>query len=430
MNELKVTFYLKKNETRADGIAPVLGRIRIGKSMVQFSAKVYIQEKLWDVKSGRAKGKSKAALNANAELDKLCVAIHSAYKDLQLKSDNVLAIDVKNAFQGIASEQDTLVKHYEHLNEKFYKKVGVNRSIDTYKRYCVALNHLKNFLQKKYKVRDMAFQSLNPTFVKAFDLYLRADLKMTCNTIVNIMARLHLVIKSAMDNGLIKQDPFMDYKYLTEPLVAKCLSEEEFNQILTTPLPKDNMNLVRDVFIFSCMTGLAFSDLRNLTPENMKQAEDGVWWIHTARKKTGTPCHIPLMELPLQLIKKYCGISDQGRLFPMLSCSKTNINLKKIAKYCGIERCLTFHQARHNFGSLITLSQGVPLESVCKMMGHKDISTTQLYAKLTHQKVNEDIKRISTSIKAKYEIPEWNRDSDNVKNIHYGQREQNNQYSD
>ena len=131
MNELKVTFYLKKNETRADGIAPVLGRIRIGKSMVQFSAKVYIQEKLWDVKSGRAKGKSKAALNANAELDKLCVAIHSAYKDLQLKSDNVLAIDVKNAFQGIASEQDTLVKHYEHLNEKFYKKVGVNRSIDT-----------------------------------------------------------------------------------------------------------------------------------------------------------------------------------------------------------------------------------------------------------------------------------------------------------
>ena len=352
MNELKVTFYLKKNETRADGTVPVLGRIRIGTSMVQFSAKVYLQEKLWDVKSGRAKGKSKAALNTNAELDKLCVTIHSAYKDLQLKSDNVLAVDVKNAFQGIASEQDMLVKHYEHLNEKFYKKVGVNRSIDTYKRYCVALNHLKNFLQKKYKVRDMAFQSLNPTFVKAFDLYLRADLKMTCNTIVNIMARLHLVIKSAMDNGLIKQDPFMDYKYLTEPLVAKCLSEKEFNLILTTPLPKDNMNLVRDVFIFSCMTGLAFSDLRNLTPENMKQAEDGVWWIHTARKKTGTPCHIPLMELPLQLIKKYCGISDQGKLFPMLSCSKTNINLKKIAKHCGIERCLTFHCSRHNELSL------------------------------------------------------------------------------
>lgn len=213
---------------------------------------------MWDVKSGRAKGKSKAATNVNAELDNLCVAIHSAYKELQLKSDNVLALDVKNAFQGIATEQDTLVKHYEYLNEKFYKNVGVNRSVDTYKRYCVALNHLKKFLHKKYKVRDMAFQALNSTFVKSFDLYLRADLGFSNHTIVNIMARLHLVIKSAMDNGLIRQDPFIDYEYISQPLVARCLSEEEFNLILKTPLPKDNMNLVRDVFIFSCMTGLAF----------------------------------------------------------------------------------------------------------------------------------------------------------------------------
>ena len=408
MNELKVTFYLKKNETRADGTVPILGRIRIGMSMVQFSAKVYVQEKLWDVKSGRAKGKSKAAQNANAELEKLCVVIHSAYKELKLKSDNVLAVDVKNSFQGIASEQDTLVKHYEHLNDKFYQKVGVSRSIDTYKRYCVALNHLKNFLQKKYNVRDMAFQSLNPTFVKAFDLYLRSDLQMASNTIVSIVARLHLVIKSAMDNGLIRQDPFMDYKYVTEPLVAKCLSEKEFNLILTTPLPKDNMNLVRDVFIFSCMTGLAFSDLRNLTPDNMKQAEDGVWWIHTARKKTGTPCHIPLMELPLQLIEKYRGISDKGRLFPMLSCSKTNINLKKIARICGIERCLTFHQARHTYASLITLSQGVPMDTVRELLGHRSWKSTRIYAHLTQEKIGADMGDLQFRIREKFILSDNN----------------------
>lgn len=402
MKELKVTFYLKKNETRADGTVPVLGRIRIGSSMVQFSAKVNVTEKLWDVKSGRAKGKSKAATNVNAELDNLCVAIHSAYKELQLKSDNVLALDVKNAFQGIATEQDTLVKHYEYLNEKFYKNVGVNRSVDTYKRYCVALNHLKKFLHKKYKVRDMAFQALNSTFVKSFDLYLRADLGFSNHTIVNIMARLHLVIKSAMDNGLIRQDPFIDYEYISQPLVARCLSEEEFNLILKTPLPKDNMNLVRDVFIFSCMTGLAFSDLRNLTPEHLKQAEDGVWWIHTARKKTGTPCHIPLMELPLQLIKKYKGISDKGRLFPMLSCSKTNINLKKIAKICGIERCLTFHQARHTYASLITLSQGVPMDTVRELLGHRDWRSTRIYAHLTQKKIGDDMVNLQSQIEGKF----------------------------
>lgn len=402
MKELKVTFYLKKNETRADGTVPVLGRIRIGSSMVQFSAKVNVSEKLWDVKSGRAKGKSKAATNVNAELDNLCVAIHSAYKELQLKSDNVLALDVKNAFQGIATEQDTLVKHYEYLNEKFYKNVGVNRSVDTYKRYCVALNHLKKFLHKKYKVRDMAFQALNSTFVKSFDLYLRADLGFSNHTIVNIMARLHLVIKSAMDNGFIRQDPFIDYEYISQPLVARCLSEEEFNLILKTPLPKDNMNLVRDVFIFSCMTGLAFSDLRNLTPEHLKQAEDGVWWIHTARKKTGTPCHIPLMELPLQLIKKYKGISDKGRLFPMLSCSKTNINLKKIAKICGIERCLTFHQARHTYASLITLSQGVPMDTVRELLGHRDWRSTRIYAHLTQEKIGDDMVNLQSKIEGKF----------------------------
>ena len=402
MKELKVTFYLKKNETRADGTVPVLGRIRIGSSMVQFSAKVNVTEKLWDVKSGRAKGKSKAATNVNAELDNLCVAIHSAYKELQLKSDNVLALDVKNAFQGIATEQDTLVKHYEYLNEKFYKNVGVNRSVDTYKRYCVALNHLKKFLHKKYKVRDMAFQALNSTFVKSFDLYLRADLGFSNHTIINIMARLHLVIKSAMDNGLIRQDPFIGYEYISQPLVARCLSEEEFNLILKTPLPKDNMNLVRDVFIFSCMTGLAFSDLRNLTPEHLKQAEDGVWWIHTARKKTGTPCHIPLMELPLQLIKKYKGISDKGRLFPMLSCSKTNINLKKIAKICGIERCLTFHQARHTYASLITLSQGVPMDTVRELLGHRDWRSTRIYAHLTQKKIGDDMVNLQSKIEGKF----------------------------
>lgn len=402
MNELKVTFYLKKNETRADGTVPVLGRIRIDKSMVQFSAKVYVQEKLWDIQSGRAKGKSKAAVNANTELDKLCVAIHSAYKDLKLKNDNVLAVDVKNTFQGIASEQDTLVKHYEYLNEKFYKKVGVNRSIDTYKRYCIALNHLKNFLQKKYKVNDMSFQALNPTFVKAFDLYLRADLKMANYTIVSIVARLHLVIKSAMDNGLIRQDPFTDYKYVTEPLVARYLSEKEFNLILKTPLPKDNMNLVRDVFVFSCMTGLAFSDLRNLTPKHLRQAEDGMWWIHTARKKTGTPCHIPLMELPLQLIRKYDGISDKGRLFPMLSCSKTNINLKKIAKICGIDRCITFHQARHTYASLITLSQGVPMDTVRELLGHRDWRSTRIYAHLTQEKIGTDMSDLQVRIGEKF----------------------------
>ena len=275
MNELKVTFYLKKNEKRADGTVPVLGRIRIGKSMVQFSTKIYVIPYLWDVKSGRAVGKSKPATATNKELDRISLDIHSAYKDLMAKKENVSAVDVKNAFQGISFEQETLVSYYGKFNENFFKKVGVNRKLETYKRYCVALNHLKDFLRIRYNVKDMPFQSLTPSFVSSYDLYLRADLKMSHNTIVNIVANLRSVIKSALNDGLLRQDPFIGYTFEYSQTVPRFLSEKELKLMMKTSLPKSNLNLVRDVFLFSAFTGISFSDIRNLTEKNLAQAEDG-----------------------------------------------------------------------------------------------------------------------------------------------------------
>ena len=406
MNELKVTFYLKKNEERADGTVPVLGRIRIGKSMVQFSTKVYVVPNLWDVKSGRAVGKSKPATATNKELGRISLDIHSAYKDLLTKKENVSAVDVKNTFQGISSEQETLVSYYGKFNENFFKKVAINRKLETYKRYCVALNHLKDFLRIRYNVKDMPFQSLTPSFVSSYDLYLRADLKMSHNTIVNIVANLRSVIKSALNDGLLRQDPFIGYTFEYSQTVPRFLSEKELKLMMRTPLPKSNLNLVRDVFLFSVFTGISFSDIRNLTEKNLAQAEDGTWWIHSARQKTGTPFHVPLLELPLELIEKYRGITKNGRLFPMLSCSKTNINLKKIAAICGINRWVTFHVARHTYASVITLSQGVPLDTVRELMGHRDWRATRIYAHLTYDKVNEDMGRLQKRITDKFKLAE------------------------
>ena len=430
MEELKVMFYLKKNEERADGTVPILGRIRIGKSMVQFSTKVYVIPSLWDVKSGRAVGKSKSAAATNKELDRITLDIHSAYKDLLAKKETVSALEVKNAFQGVSSEQETIVSFYVKCNERFYEKVGTNRKMETYKRYGVALNHLKDFLRQKYHVKDMPFQALTPSFVSSFDLYLRADLKMALGTVNNIIGRLRSVIKSALNDGLLRKDPFNGYTFDYPQIVPKFLSEKELEQIMNTPLPKPNLNLVRDVFLsekeleqmmntplpkpnlnlvrdvflFSAFTGIAFSDIRNLTRKNLSKAEDGIWWIHSARRKTGTPFHIPLLDLPLELIDKYRGIAPNGRLFPMLSCSKTNINLKKIASICGIERRVTFHQARHTYASVITLSQGVPLDTVRELMGHRDWRATQIYAHLTNDKVSEDMGRLQESIGNKFEL--------------------------
>lgn len=404
MTEVKVSFYLKRNEEKADGTVPVLGRIRIGKSMVQFSAKVSISVSLWDTKSGRATGKTKTALSVNASLNKISVAIHSAYKELSFHKDNVLALDVKNAFQGIASEQDTLVSYFETHNENFKKSVGVNRAEGTYKRFLTSLGHLKRFMRKKYNISDIPFQALTPSFVTDYDYYLRVDLRLASGTINNTIVPLRRIVKIAINNGLLRNDPFIDYKYITTPIIPKSLTAEELNILIKAKLSRPNLNFIRDMFLFSSFTGIAFSDMRNLTAKNLSTAEDGVQWVHFKRKKTGAPCHIPLLEIPLQLIDKYRGLAKDGKLFPMISCSKTNIYLKRIAKECAIDKPITFHQARHCYASVVTLSQGVPLETVGELLGHTDWRATRIYAQVSNEKIEEDMQLLNQRLSGKFHL--------------------------
>lgn len=404
MQEVKVSFYLKRNEEKADGTAPILGRIRIGKSMVEFSAKVSVPVSLWDTKSGRAIGKSKPALAVNTSLNKISVAIHSAYKDLLAKKENVSALEVKNAFRGIASEQDTLIKYFEAHNEKFLNNVGINRAEGTYKRFLTSLGHLKRFMRKKYNITDIPFQALTPSFVADYDYYLRVELGFACGTVTNTIVHLRRIVKIALNNGLLRNDPFVDYEYITQPIVPKSLTADELKILIKAKLSRPNLNFIRDMFLFSSFTGVAFSDMRNLTEKNLYTAEDGVQWVHLKRKETGAPCHIPLLEIPLQLIKKYKGIAKENKLFPTISCSKTNIYLKRIAKECGIDKRVTFHMARHCYASVVTLSQGVPLETVGELLGHTDWRATRIYAQVSNDKIGEDMQLLNKRLLGRYDF--------------------------
>ena len=385
-----------------------MGRITIGKSMVQFSAKCSVQVSLCDTKSARATGKSKAATELNRALDQTTLSIHSHCKGLLAKKEKVSAEEVKNAFQGIASGQETLIGYCDKYDKMLAARVGVNITLESYKRYGISFNHVKRFLRTKYNLSDISFQALDYSFIEAFDFYLRVQLKFKPNTII---------VKRALNDGIITRNPFIGFSLEGEPLQPKSITGQELNKIMTTPLDSPNRYLVRDMFLFSVFTGIAFSDIRNLTYNNLMQAEDGVWWIHSKRRKTGTEFHVPLLELPLQIIEKYRGLNKNGKMFVILSCSKTNGNLKKIAKICGIKRNITFHMARHNFGTLITLSQGVPLETVSRMMGQLGIKTTQLYAKLTNQKVNEDMKLLSGNMADKFKIYEDKQMPVEVRNV-------------
>lgn len=403
-NELKVSFYLKRNEVKSDGTVPITGRITVGKSMVQFSAKCSVQVSLWDTQSGRATGKSKTATELNRALEKINLSIHTHYKELLAKKEKPTAVEVKNAFQGIASEQETLISSCDKYESMLSQRVGVTITLESYKRYGISFNHLKRFLREKYNVVDMPFQMLDYSFIESYDFYLRVQLKFKPNTIVGIIGHLKIIVRRAVNEGILSRNPFVGFSIEAEPLKPKSITRQELRKIMNTPLDSPNRYLVRDMFLFSVFTGIALSDIRNLTYDNLVRAEDGVWWIHSKRQKTGTDFHVPLLELPLQIIEKYRGLNKNGKMFVMLSCSKTNGNLKKITKMCGIERNITFHMARHSYASLITLSQGVPMETVSRMLGHRDLRATRIYAEVSNDKINSDMRKLEKRIENRYHL--------------------------
>lgn len=401
---LKVHFYLRKTDEKKNGECPVIGKITIGKDVAQFSAKVTAKASLWDIVSGRLTGKSKHATGVNTVLDKINVAINTSYRKLQETKSTVTANEVKNAFQGIASQQETLIRYFARHNEEFKKRVGVNRELSTQVQYENSLKHLKRFMSLKCKLSDIPFTQLDFSFIEKYDFYLRVELKLKPNTILGIMRHLRKMIKLAIGEGIITRDPFEGYSPERPKAEQKYLTRDELHKIITTPLDHPCRYLTRDMFLFSVFTGLAYRDICNLTEKNIVRASDGVLWIETTRQKTGTPCEIPLMEIPLQILDKYKGLAPDGKLLPMQSCGRLNKNLKVIAKLCGLKRKLIFHCGRHTYASEICLSQGVPIETVSRMLGHRDLRSTQIYAKISNNKISEDTDKLEERIKNKFRL--------------------------
>ena len=399
---LKVSFYLRHKEIRKDGTVPIMGRITIDKEMAQFRAKCYVPENLWDTKSARAKGKSKVATELNTALDKITVAIHTQYKELLNRKGCASASEVKDSFQGLASSQITLLTYCDKYYKELEARVGVNLTPKSHYQYQVVYKTLKEFLKSHYNLSDIAFGALDYAFIEQFDFYLRIEKKLKPNSVVRYINYFKLTMKRAVQDDVLIFNPFMGYRSEGETYQPKSITQEELDKIMTTPLDIPSRYLVRDMFLFSLFTGISFIDIRNLTTQNLKKAKDGTWWIHSKRQKTKVEFRVPLLELPLKIIKKYKGQGEGNKLFRMLSATKTNFHLKRIAQMCGIERDITYHFARHSYASLITLSQGVPMETVSKMLGHSSIKSTHIYAKISNEKIDQDMMALEERIAGKY----------------------------
>ena len=400
--KVKVSFYLKKNEVNEEGKCPVMARLIIGQSESVFSAKMTVPVSLWAL--GRAAGKSLAAGMINRHLDGIMASAMSHYRELSAVRENVTAEDVKNLLLGMASGQETLPAYFRACNENFDKRVGVNRKAGTAKAYWGALNHLTKYLKVKYNLSDIPFTSLDRSFIDKYDLYLRIECGLAPNTILWVTALLKTIVRKAMTEGIITSNPFAGHEPEHPVPNRKYLSGKELDKLMTTPLACPKRCIVRDMFLFSCFTGISYGDMCKLTEANISAAAEGTVWIRSRREKNGNPFEIPLLKLPLQILERYRGTAPEGRLLPVYSNSAMNCELKRIAETCGIDRRLTFHMGRHTYASEITLSQGVPIETVSRMLGHTRITTTQIYAKITDEKIDEDMKALNERVAEKFQF--------------------------
>lgn len=403
-----ILFYINRTKVRKDGMCQLLCKISIDAEAVQIGTKVAVDPAIWNPTTGRADGRSRNANEVNRAIDTLTEEIKAHYKRINLSLGFVTAELVKNVLKGIGQKPLTLLALFREHNEEFKKRIGIDRTKETYKSYVRSYNHLREFVQEKCRQEDTTLRSLDQEFYDAFDLFLRTDRHLQQKSVHEHLYRLKKMTVRAINQGTLRRDPYCNL-HPELPKRKSChLKLDDLKRLLAEQVADPVLQRVRDWFIFSTFTGLAYADLKRLSERHLSQDDEGVWWIHIRRQKTDTESVIRLLDVPMRIIEKYRHERKNDKIFNLYSRARLIQLTKKLGQAYGID--LTFHMARHNFGTHITLSMGVPLETVSRMMGHKRLVTTQIYAHVTDKKVDEDTKQLrqlSASRKLKlYEEPQ------------------------
>ncbi len=394
-----VLFFLKRDKQKKNGNVPLMCRITVDGNETRFSMKTEINPALWDVKSGKMSGRSAKALEINALIDNTKSVLNRIYHQELERMQSVTAEKVKNIFLGINTKQQTLLQVFKKHNEDVKSLIGKTKSKGTYQKYEVTLKHVTNFIRKQHNLSDIHFSEINHMFISDFETYLMVDCQCNSNTTGKFIQFLKRIILIARNNGWMIHDPFANFKIHWSKVDRGYLTKEELELIFKKKIDIPRLEHVRDIFVFSCFTGLAYIDVYNLKESNIRTSFDGNLWIMTKRQKTDVNSNIPLLEVPKMILAKYKGKLPEGKILPITSNQKMNAYLKEIGDLCEIKKNLTFHLARHTFATTITLSQGVPIETVSKMLGHTNIKTTQIYARITDNKIGHDMGVLSGKLK-------------------------------
>ena len=391
----KVLFFVKRNAAKKNGNAPIIARITIDQIVAQFNTKLEINPINWSVSAGKAAGRSAEAVSINSMLDSIRSSVHQHYHSLLEMDGYVTAERVKNAFLGKIERGKTLIEFFEMHNEQYLQKVKMNTADKTYSRYELTKKRLIEFMKLKYSVSDMLIKEINVVFIDNFLLHIKNHYGCTHNTAMKFVQRFRTVVNFAKNTGLVTADLFGNYKVKFEQTDRDYLTMEEITAIYNKKFTSKRLEQVRDLFIFSCYTALSYIDVCELTQENIRTSFDGNLWIMTKRHKTNVASNIRLLEIPKAILEKYKDKLPNGMILPIISNQKVNDYLKEIATICNINKNLTFHTIRHTNATTVLLSHGVPIETVSRLLGHTNIKTTQIYAKITAQKISQDMETLS-----------------------------------
>ena len=391
-----VTFYVRTNYQNKQGQSSIMTRISLnGKYLSVGATGVNVEVGKWNKENGRVKGYSQQAKQINARLNEISTILSNIFS--QHEKDEHLSLDmIKSIYLGKSRDLTSFLEYFDKFLDDLKVQIGKGKTRATYQKYLVTKKHFADFLQEYRGRKDIAPGELDQMMINDFDIYLRTKLSMKQNSASKTVRFLKTVVLFMIKSGTIERDPFANYRFKWKQVSRDFLSEEELASIMEKKMETPTLEAVRDIFIFSCFTGLVYIDIANLRESDIA-TKSGKRWVVTSRHKTGVSCNIPLLEVPQKILQKYEGKDKKGRLLPILSNQKMNAYLKEIADVCGIEKNLTCHVARHTFATLM-LSLGVSMESVSRMLGHTNIKTTQIYARITNQKVSKDMKAISNHI--------------------------------
>ena len=403
-NQFKILFYLKRKEKLRNGRLPIMCRISVNGRFCSFSTFLSVDERLWHPDRKRLSGRSDEARRINALLDEIHYSVYDAYMQALRSSDEVTPQAVRRGYLGGEEGAVGLISFFDQHNAEFESMVGLNRSKSTLYKYRYVCNHLRNYIIQRYNRTDISLQKVNRTFVCDFHRWLAEAMNCGTNTMWIYMIAFKHIMLLAVSRGLLGSNPFTGYKLHSEHTDKNFLMKDELRRLSCVTLDSPARQLVLDAFLFSCFTGLSFSDVGKFSMNDIVK-RNGKLYISTHRMKTGTSVDVPLLRVPHRLIMKYYDGDDERAIFRLTSNGWCNRMLKTALRNAGINRRLTFHSARHTFATTVTLANGVPIEVVSRMLGHTDIKTTQIYAKVLQTSVSSEMQRISKNIDSYYDIP-------------------------